>query len=86
MGRSIVSIGLDILEDKNKLTWFVIDGNGTTMYSGISEDKAREIANCYPEYSVGWESTQVLWGVPQTVRVTHEKEKGTGSKIERLRS
>ena len=77
---------MSILEDKDKLTWFVNAGLGRIMYSGLSEEKAREISNCYPEYSVGGESTQVLGGVPQTVRVTHEKEKGTGSKIERLRS
>ena len=77
---------MSILEDKNKLTWFVNDGQGTTMYSGLSEDKAREISNCYPEYSVGWESNPILWGKAQTVKVTLNKEKGTGCKIERLRS
>ena len=82
MGRSIVSI----LEDKDKLTWFVIDGHGTTMYSGLSESGAREIANCYPDYSVGWESNPVLWGKAQTVKVILDKEKGAGCKIERLKA
>jgi hypothetical protein len=82
MGGSIMSI----LEDKDKLTWFVNDGHGLTMYSGISEEKAREIANCYPEYSVGWESNPVLWGKAQTVKVTLDKEKGIRCKIERLRA
>ena len=77
---------MSILEDKEKLTWFVIDGHGTTMYSGLSENKAREIANCYPEYSVGWESNPVLWGKAQTVKVTLDKEKGAGCKIERLKA
>ena len=77
---------MSILEDKEKLTWFVIDGHGTTMYSGLSENKAREIANCYPEYSVGWESNPVLWGKAHTVKVTLDKEKGAGCKIERLKA
>ena len=77
---------MSILEDKDKLTWFVNDGHGLTMYSGISEEKAREIANCYPEYSVGWESNPVLWGKAQTVKVTLDKEKGIRCKIERLRA
>ena len=77
---------MSILEDKEKLTWFVIDGHGTTMYSGLSENKAREIANCYPEYSVGWESNPVLWGKAQTVKVILDKEKGAGCKIERLKA
>ena len=81
MGRSIVSV----LSDKDEMSWFVIDGNGTTMYSNLSEDKAREISNCYPEYSVGWESNPVLWGKVQTVKVILDKEKGAGCKIERLK-
>ena len=82
MGRSIVSI----LEDKDKLTWFVNDGLGRIMYSGLSEEKAREISNCYPEWCIGWESNPVLWGKAHTVKVTLNKEKGTGCKIEGLRS
>jgi len=77
---------MSIATDRDKLTWFVIDGQGTTMYSGLSEDKAREISNCYPEYSIGWESNPILWGKAQTVKVTLDKEKGIRCKIERLRA
>ena len=44
-------------KDAEALTWFVHDGQGTTLYDGLTEERAREISARYPDTSIGWESS-----------------------------
>ena len=44
-------------KDSRALTWFVHDGQGTTLYDGLTEERAREISARYPDTSIGWESS-----------------------------
>jgi len=53
--RSVMSIETD----KDELTWIVNDDQGRTMYSGLSEEKAKEISEGgLPPFRVGLVATQ----------------------------
>lgn len=52
-------------------TWFVFDcENGGTVYSGLDQEKAQELAFQYPSWSIGWETTDVI--TPAIKLVTKE--------------
>ena len=40
--------------EKTKLSWFVIDGQGSTIMEGVDEVTARMHSMKDPDYSVGW--------------------------------
>ena len=52
--RSVMSIETD----KDELTWIVNDDQGRTMYSGLSEEKAKEISEGGMPFQVGLVTTQ----------------------------
>ena len=42
-------------------TWFVFDcENGSTIYSGLDQERAQELAFQYPSWSIGRETTDVI--------------------------
>ena len=43
--------------DRQQFSWFVIDGNGSTMAEGLDELTAREYAMKDDSYSIGWLDT-----------------------------
>ena len=59
-------------KDSKALTWFVHDGQGTTLYDGLTEDRAREISARYPDTSIGWESLLFPEGVGGAVKLVTE--------------
>ena len=50
--------------DKQRFSWFVIDGQGNTMAEGLDELSAREYSMRDSDYSIGWkeESTKDVTG------------------------
>jgi hypothetical protein len=40
--------------DKQRFSWFVIDGQGNTMAEGLDELSAREYSMRDSDYSIGW--------------------------------
>lgn len=52
-------------------TWFVTDGYGNAMYSGLpNEEVARELAFSNVDYSIGWETIDKV--TPAVKLVTKE--------------
>lgn len=58
-------------KDAKALTWFVHDGRGTTLYDGLTEERAREISARYPDTSIGWE-TKLPEGLGEDVKLITE--------------
>lgn len=59
-------------KDAKALTWFVHDGQGTTLYDGLTEERAREISARYPDTSIGWETLLFPEGVGGDVKLITE--------------
>ena len=59
-------------KDSRALTWFVHDGRGTTLYDGLTEERAREISARYPDTSIGWETLLFPEGVGGDVKLITE--------------
>jgi hypothetical protein len=49
---------LSCIYDKQRFSWFVIDGQGNTMAEGLDELSAREYSMRDSNYSIGWQEEE----------------------------